>query len=357
MLPYVDLNLSLPGFERSRLEYFSPETVAYEERYANSSRYRLNHWQPIIDTFPTATQKGLRFHHYREDPLVGMVSSFYVKTGEPSFTEIFVRSHKFIPPNPYVLGPNPPWQEIGVGFLRYSAPWWLPMDAMQFSIHRRVGWPIETRFRTFHQEGAMASPSMPIPVFSVATAGVSILFQLTTVGTKLHIHMTEYGLDGVTALNFATADLETFETDVPYRIVFFLRGSTDTEGYATLSATKFSTGLGLSPRETIYFVENPIEFKVPEANMRHARLPLIQQPHVAYIEDGSLELSSPMCQPIWFNLLKYLVSYTVEPCHYTDPFGNVWLCCLSDLHGTGPSNRRGQIRTGYTLTMPVLVMH
>ena len=348
MWPYIDTLSHLPGYKVCKFEFFSQATSANEEKYIASRRYRLNHWLPLVDTYPLATPTGLRFEHYHDEPLTGMISPWTVSTGANKEAEVNILVSKY-----EILDKSDDidaYLEIGVGFLRYTAPYWLPMNAMKLAVHRKVQAFAEYKFSTLHQQ------QIGMSSFSTNSTNTSMRFTLKIIGTSLWIDVIEYAMDGATSIANATYNITT-EGMEKFHIVFFLRGTKDCSAQATLSKTTFSGVDVMSPKEEIWFPNNPAIFRVPEANIRSAKLPLIQQPHKAFIEDGSLEISSPMTSPLWFNTLKYLVDYTVEPCVFTDVEGNPWLVCLGDLKGDGPSNRRGQIRSGYSLSMPILVIH
>lgn len=348
MWPYIDKISHLPGYRACKFEFFSQATAANMERYIASKRYRLNHWMPLVGTYPLATPTGLRFEHYYDEPLTGMVSPWTVSTGigRQSEVNILVSEYKVLEHNINMDS----YLEIGVGFLRYTAPYWLPMNAMKLAVHRKMQAVTEYKFTTLRQQ------SLGLSSYNSNTSNTSIKFTLKIMDNVLFINVVEYGADGVTSIANATRSI-TVSFDESYHVLFFIRGTTDCAAQATLVKTEFSGTDDISPKEEVWFPNNPTMFKVPEANIRSAKLPLIQQPHKAFIEDGSLEISSPMTSPLWFNTLKYLVDYTVEPCVFTDVEGNPWLVCLGDLRGDGPSNRRGQIRSGYSLNMPILVMH
>ena len=346
MWPYVELMHHLPGHSACRFEFYSQITTAKEERYLASRRYRLNHWLPLVDTYPMATATGLRFEHYHDEPLTGMVSPWTLSTGLGKMSEASIYVSKYdilqqgIDADSYL--------EMGVGFLKYTAPYWLPMNAMKFAIHRKVSTFDNYYFTTLHQERTG-------PTF-VCNRGSSVRFKLLINGNTLWLDAIEYADDGVTSTSTASHSI-VVDSDEQFHVIFFVRGTKDCSAHVTLVKTVFAHAENMHEREIILFPHNPAVFRLPEANIRSSKLPLIQQPHKAFIEDGSLEISSPMTSPLWFNTLKYLVDYTVEPCIFTDVESNPWLVCLGDLKGDGPSNRRGQIRSGYSLNMPILVMH
>lgn len=116
------------------------------------------------------------------------------------------------------------------------------------------------------------------------------------------------------------------------------------------------TKLNIPDREQIYFYENPTEYLLPLGPLQLPQLSIYSQPHVAYIEDGTIELSAPAAPLGWVNLLYFLVDSTVEPMVFSDIVGDKWLTCFQSAMGKG-RKVQGTTKSGYELKLPVLVVH
>lgn len=108
--------------------------------------------------------------------------------------------------------------------------------------------------------------------------------------------------------------------------------------------------------ERIYFYENPTEYTLPLGPLQAPALDIYSQPHIAYIEDGTIQLASPAAPQGWVNLLYFLLDSTVEPMIFSDITGAKWLTCFQEVTGKG-RKVQGKTASGYELRLPVLVVH
>jgi len=262
-----------------------------------------------------------------------------------------------VTPNP--VPPTTRLAEVGLGILRYDSPYWGAMGGMELAIRRGPTYIQVTGLR-----------SEPIQLWSSPNLQTSAKFEARIDGAtgELHVAITEFDATGAATGTPRMWSAPMMPPDAPlpgeteephkYRFVMFGRaveGSCDTL-LARSELTNYSRPFWGS-QEFLPFVENPETFNIVDGSPRQPETHIYPQPHIAYVEDGDIQCSSVFCDEQWFNILTMLIDSTVEPFFFYDIEGRQWLCCFEDLTGAGRRGYLGRHRNGYSLSMPILVVH
>lgn len=337
MTPPDVLNL-----RRCYFEFFSQETLDKIDRYTGYKRYRLNKWQPLMDFFPSTSQDGLVFSASDACPLTGIASTWEIQpaeTGKVIFRLPFCNTSLYPGTDNFV--------DVGAGFLQYIEPWWQPMEAMALACYRSIQPAPKVYFTSLHKEPVVG-------VVGSCGLGPGCVFELEKTATQLSITFTEYSALGSVVLASTSCSVNIEET-ATYRPVLFFRalGGTIT---CILGGTDILFPSTIAEKERIWFHQNPTTYTPPIAPIRMPGVSIYPMPHYALLEDASIELSTPMTTPLWFNLLCYLIDTTIEPMIFSDIEGKQWLTCFESLMGKG-KHIKGNTRSGYDLTLPVLVVN
>lgn len=341
MLPYL-VPPDVPNLRRCYFEFYSQETLNKVDRYRAHKRYRLNKWQPLMDTFPATSQDGLIFTASEACPLTGIASTWEIQPAEVG--KVVFR----LPFCGTTLIPGVGnFADVGAGFLRYTEPWWLPTEAMALACYRSMQAAPKTYFTTLHKEPVVG-------VVGSCGLGPGCIFELEKTATNLSITFTEYNSLGSVALTSSTCSVP-IEANATYWPALFFRALGGTIS-CILGGTDILFPTTIAERERIWFHTNPTTYTPPIAPLRTPPISIYPMPHYALIEDAAIELSTPMTSPLWFNLLCYLIDTTVEPMIFSDIEGKQWLTCFESLMGKG-KHIRGETRSGYDLTLPVLVVN
>ncbi len=341
------------GVQRCYFEFRSQEVSQWIDRYRGCRRYRFNKFLPISERFPEPTTGGLKFT-VAEMETLGLIG---IKTtvGLPTNGEVIFR---FSSSELQELQDVGGFAEIGVGFIQYESDWWWPVDGLGFSCRRQLGATNQVLYTGLN--------SMPLSGSS-HLAGVGSAFTIAAKhrGDALELHFIEYAADGITPVVESVREQTGTHIlpDTTFQVMLYMRGI-GARASCILARTDFKwepsvlteNTLNLDTSEKIYFYQNPAEYTLPIGAVQAPPVALYSQPHVAYIEDGTIELSSPSAPMGWVNLLFFLVDSTVEPMIFSDIEGKQWLTCFSEATGKG-RKQQGTIASGYTLQLPVLVVH
>lgn len=344
MIPRYLLPPTVPGVKRCYFEFRSQEVLSPINRYRGKKRYRFNKFYPLTDRFPEVSYEGLQFivSPGGAQGLIGIKTPWDL----PVDGEVIFRFSS----SDVQLHEPTGFAEVGVGFLQHNAPWWWQLDSLSFFAKRTIASPASLSFNTLH--------NTIIPTASsVCGIGNSFTFHVKRNSDSFVIQFAEYLFSNPTPVATAsyTFPLETEEAG-EQAIVMYCR-AVDASATFTLARTDF---IGcedeITPLERVFFHENPAEYTPPIGPIQTPVLDIYSQPHTAFIEDASIEISSPLTPASWFNLLCYLVDSTAEPMVFYDIEGNAWLTCFAEVTGAGKKSR-GDTVTGYTLTLQVLVVH
>ena len=346
MLPYFRPP-DVAGLHRCYFEFRSQEVLQLVDRYRGYKRYRFNKYVPISERFPEPTVNGLVFGISSSvtERLIGMQTAWNLPAG-CSLTFKFTNST-------FTEQTLDGFAELGVGFRQFDSAWWWAVDALNFSCRRRTGTTNEVQYHTLRSTPILGSTHL---------SGIGTAFMITAkhTGTQLELHYTEYAADGITPVVSHVETQSIADPAEAYPVVMYCRGVGAVAQYE-LSQTEIvkfivPNDLTISPIEQIYFYENPSEYTLPIGPLQAPALDIYSQPHVAYIEDGTIQLSAPAAPQGWVNLLYFLLDSTVEPMVFSDITGAKWLTCFQEVTGKG-RKVQGKTASGYELRLPVLVVH
>ena len=346
--PYLT-PLHLPSSEATRCKFVfnTKGLTAKDDNYRGKLRYRFNKWQPVSASLPLMHSSGLVFSANQECGLTGIASVFTIPwdaNGSVNFLfgPTIMKKFDILAGDVY---------EMGVGFLKYTAPYWGLAQACEFRCERRFQ-AGDTK-RHYYGLNNVKIPTMSASWDPNRYAGFTLWFTSTT----LTITYAEYTEGGITLYSDSRTYAYTNPEQTPYRVVFYMQTSPKAEVESTLIRTKIDVDkVKLAPIETIYFRDQPADYIPPLAPLRDPGVHLYNPPHVALIEDATLSVGSPTVTPEWWGILKFLVSAAPETCVFTDPDGTEFRVCFQDLTAK-TANLTGYKGIGYDLTMAVMVPH
>ncbi len=344
MIPAYFAPPTVFGVTRCYFEFRSQEVLSHIDKYRGKKRYRFNKFYPITDRFPEVSYEGLQFtvSPSQAQKLIGVKTPWDLPVGGEvifRFSDSNVQLHS-----------GEGFAEVGIGFFQHDAPWWWQLDGLSFFAKRTIASNSSLSFNTL-QNTLIPTASGPSGI------GNSFVFHVKRLTDKFVISFAEYLLDNPTPVSTSSYTFEFSDEEEGAQSVLMYCRAVDATATFTLARTDF---LGceevIAPLERVFFHENPTEYTPPVGTLQPPALDIYSQPHLAFIEDATIELSSPLTPASWFNLLCYLVDSTAEPMIFYDIEGNAWLTCFSSVVGAGKKSR-GDTITGYTLVLQVLVVH
>lgn len=335
----------VPGASRCKFVFYGEEVSSRDDIYRGKKRYRFNKWLPVSQAFPRLHSDGMIFQANQECNLSGIVSAWDI---DPDVTGVVE----------FLLGPTKvnKWDaktdilELGVGFLKYDAPWWGLAEGCSFICRRTIGVPSQRAFYTIKNSKIPGNRLFNPDNFS------SYILEYDP--NQLSITYTEYTASGV-AITTDTFNLPLQNVDnTRYRIVLYLHAKgKDCNFEIPLVRTRIDVpNVKIAPVETIYFLENPSAFTTPVAQIRDHGIHLYHAPHRAMIEDSTITVANSWASHEWLRTLDFLITGSMETFLFTDPDGTEFRCCFEDL--TANSARLTASKgVGYELRMPIVVVH
>ena len=335
----------VPGASRCSFTFFGSEIQQLDDIYRSKKRYRFNKWLPVSAAFPRLHSAGMIFNATQECKLAGIVSAWTIDPDVTGTVE-------------FLLGPTKvnKWNaktdilELGVGFLKYDAPWWGLAEGCSLVCRRTIGNPSQRAFYTLNNN--------QIPGVRLFNPNFFSSYILKYSPTQLSIIYTEYTSAGI-ALTTDTFDLPLQNTDrTKYRVVLYLHANgRDCNFEIPLVRTKIDVpNVNIAKIERVYFLENPSSFTTPVAQIRDHGIHLYHAPHRALIEDSTITVANSWASHEWLRTLDFLVTGSMETFLFTDPDGTVFRCCFEDLVANS-ARVTGSRGVGYELRMPVVVIH
>lgn len=336
----------VPGSSRCSFTFYSQETVQTEDNYTGKRRYRFNKWLPISSSMPTVNSAGLMFECNQFNHLVGMASAFTLDPTADVSVEIVIGPQVFNNYDPAIHQ-----TELGVGFLKYTESWWNLTQACEFLMRRRMGSTYNHRICTALQNVEILGTTSAFNYMNYAK------FTLRQTPTALEIRYDELTETGLIIYTDTYVQPNTPDPDHPYHIVIYADVTPGCVMQFPVRRTVINGSTSpITPKETIWFLENPSSYTPPTAPMRDYGPHIYKHPIKALIEDSIIKVGSTYSSKLWWNVLKYLVDSNLESFIFKDIDGYTFRCVFGELRATEGvrSTKRGP---GYELTMPVVVVH
>lgn len=336
----------VPGSSRCCFTFYSQETTQKIDNYTGKRRYRFNKWQPVSSAMPYVHSKGLMFECNQWSSIIGMASAFTLDPTSTATVEIVIGPQEDID-----YDPTKHQIELGVGFLKYTEEWWTIPQACDFLMKRQMGSTYNRRICT-----KLYDEDIPTTVTGFNSSNYA-KFKLIQTPVSLTIEYTELTETG--AILFTDTHNLAISPDPqhPYRIVMYMEVTPGCVIRFPLRRTVIDCPSSLiQAKERIWFVENPSDYTPPVAPLRDYGPHIYKHPNKILIEDASIELGNTYSSFLWWNILKYLVDSTVESFLFRDIDGYTFRCVFGEL--TATEGMRSVSRgPGYSLTMPVVVVH
>lgn len=337
----------VPGSSRCCFTFFSQETVQRIDDYTGKRRFHFNKWQPISPTLPTVNAAGLMFECNQMSNLVGLVSTFAIDQSDATASvEIVIGPQELVN---YDVSKD--FVELGVGFLKYTESWWDLTDACELLMRRQMGTGVNRRVCT-----KLNSEEIPMSVSTFNYAGYA-KYTLTQTPTSLSITYTELSAKGAILSTETETIANTPDPDHPYHVVIYAHVTPGCVMKFPLRRTVINCpSTEIQTKERIWFIENPSEYTPPIASMRDYGPHIYKHPTKALIEDAVISIGNGYSSLLWWNILKYLVDSNLETFIFKDIDGYSFRCVFGELIAKD-GMRTAQRGPGYTLTMPVVVVH
>lgn len=337
----------VPGSSRCCFTFFSQETMQRTDDYTGKRRFHFNKWLPISATLPTAKAAGMRFECNQWSSLTGIVSAFGIDQSDPvASVEIVIGPQDFVDYDPTIHQ-----TELGVGFLKYTEDWWELTQACELLMRRQMGSTFNRRVCTKLYDEEITS--------SVSTFNPSnyAKYTLTQTPTSLTIEYQELTSTGAILYTDFTSIPNTPDPEHPYHVVLYASVTPGCVMRFPLRRTVINCpSTSIQHKERIWWLENPSSYTPPIAPMRDYGPHIYKHPTKALVEDAVISVGSSYASMLWWNILKYLVDSNLETFIFRDIDGYTFRCVFGELTSDG-GTRTTKRGPGYTLTMPVVVVH